>query len=204
MWVATTMKCALGKLGIGTSHWYYWHTLRYRSFVPRLWLRQLKRGQQRTETVIVDVAGSQAVAMAISLLYLQITLQCLALVNLAATKTRAFSAVPLPTSYLHNALDKREPLPITTELKRITYPSSLSDQQWAAAQQVIPVHRIGRPCIIDLRQVLNALCYMQANHFSWRMLPAEFTNWKTVSSYLYRWRQQGVWQSICEAIRIAE
>ena len=97
-----------------------------------------------------------------------------------------------------------QPLPITTELKRITYPTILSDRQWAAAQRVIPVYPVGRPCTIDLRQVLNALCYMQANHCSWRMLPDHFPCWQTVSSYLYRWRRQGVWETICEAIRTTQ
>ncbi|WP_373425517.1 transposase [Chroococcidiopsis cubana] len=45
---------------------------------------------------------------------------------------------------------------------------------------------------------------MQANHCSWRMLPAHFPCWQTVSSYLYRWRRQGVWETICEAIRTDE
>ena len=44
-----------------------------------------------------------------------------------------------------------EQLPLATQPKRTTYPTNLSDQQWAAAQQVIPVHRVGRPCTIDLR-----------------------------------------------------
>lgn len=87
---------------------------------------------------------------------------------------------------------------------RQSYPTNLSDQQWADAQRVIPIHRVGRPCKIDLRQVLNAFCYMQASHCSWRMLPKEFPCWQTVSSYLYRWRQQGVWESICKAIRTNE
>ncbi|WP_146134064.1 transposase [Chlorogloea sp. CCALA 695] len=97
-----------------------------------------------------------------------------------------------------------QPLPITTELKRITYPTVLSDRQWAAAHRVIPVYSVGRPCTIDLRQVLNALFYMQANHCSWRMLPGHFPCWQTVSSYLYRWRRQGVWETICEAIRTTQ
>ena len=95
-------------------------------------------------------------------------------------------------------------LSIVTQPKSLSYPSYLSDQQWAAAQQVIPVHPVGRPCTIDLRQVLNALCYMQANHCSWRMLPDHFPCWQTVSSYLYRWRRQGVWETICEAIRTTQ
>lgn len=60
----------------------------------------------------------------------------------------------------------REQLPLATQAEQTTYPTNLSDQQWAAAQQVIPVHRVGRPCTIDLRQVLNAMCYTRVNHCS--------------------------------------
>ena len=64
------MRFALGKLGIGISHWYCWLTLCYQSFALRLSSRQLKRGgHQRTETVAVDIAGSQAATMDIALVY---------------------------------------------------------------------------------------------------------------------------------------
>ncbi len=69
---------------------------------------------------------------------------------------------------MHNAPDKREQLPMNTEVRRKTtyptvYPTVLSDRQWEVAQRVIPAERsFGRPRTTDLRQVLNALCYMQA------------------------------------------
>ena len=63
------MRFALGKLGIDILHWYCWLTLCYQSFALRLSSRQLKKGQQRTETVAVDIAGSQAATMDIALVY---------------------------------------------------------------------------------------------------------------------------------------
>lgn len=91
------------------------------------------------------------------------------------------------------------------ELKRKTCPTVLSDQQWEAAQRVIPVDAsCGRPRTTDLRQVLNALCYMQATQCSWRTLPEHFPHWQTVCTYLYRWQRLGVWQSICKAISSTE
>lgn len=96
-------------------------------------------------------------------------------------------------------------LPTRVELKRKTYPTVLSEKQWEAAQQVIPVERlVGRPRTTDLRQVLNALCYMQATQCSWRTLPDYFPRWQTVCTYLYRWQRLGVWETICEAISCAE
>lgn len=98
-----------------------------------------------------------------------------------------------------------EQLQTRVELKRKTYPTVLSDRQWEAAQRVIPVESlVGRPRTTDLRQVLNALCYMQATQCSWRMLPPHFPRWQTVSTYLYRWQRLGVWETICEAICSAQ
>lgn len=98
-----------------------------------------------------------------------------------------------------------EQLQTKVELKRKTYPTVLSDRQWEAVQRVIPVEcLVGRPRTTDLRQVLNALCYMQATQCSWRTLPPHFPSWQTVCTYLYRWQRLGVWETICEAISSAQ
>ena len=43
---------------------------------------------------------------------------------------------------------------------RKPYPSDLSDQQWAIIEPLIPVHTAGRPRINDMREVLNAIFYL--------------------------------------------
>lgn len=99
----------------------------------------------------------------------------------------------------------REQLPPATQLKHTAYPTVLSDQQWQAVQRVIPAaDHGGRPRTTDLRQVLNALCYMQATQCSWRTLPLHFPRWQTVYTYLSRWQRLGVWETIWEAIQTAE
>jgi putative transposase len=40
-------------------------------------------------------------------------------------------------------------------------------------------HR-GRPRTIDLREVLNAIFYINRSGCSWRMLPHDFPNWAAV------------------------
>lgn len=43
---------------------------------------------------------------------------------------------------------------------RKPYPSDLTDQQWAIIQPLIPVHQVGRPRLVDMREVLNAIFYL--------------------------------------------
>jgi putative transposase len=42
---------------------------------------------------------------------------------------------------------------------RKPYPSDLSDDQWAIIEPLIPVHRVGRPREVAMREVLNTLFY---------------------------------------------
>ncbi|HWU38640.1 MAG TPA: transposase, partial [Candidatus Acidoferrum sp.] len=43
---------------------------------------------------------------------------------------------------------------------RKAYPSDLTDEQWALIEPLIPVPRVGRPRIQDMREVLNAIFYL--------------------------------------------
>ena len=38
---------------------------------------------------------------------------------------------------------------------RKPYPSDLTDQQWEIIKPLIPVHRVGRPRTVKMREVLN-------------------------------------------------
>ncbi len=43
---------------------------------------------------------------------------------------------------------------------RKAYPSDLTDQQWAIIEPLIPVHRLGRPRDVEMREVLNTIFYL--------------------------------------------
>ena len=43
---------------------------------------------------------------------------------------------------------------------RKPYPSDLTDAQWEIIQPRIPVHWVGRPREVDMREVLNTILYL--------------------------------------------
>ncbi len=86
----------------------------------------------------------------------------------------------------------------TTEV----YPSDLTDAQWAVLAPLIPPpKRGGRPRTLDMRQVVNAIFYINRAGCQWRMLPREYPNWKTVYWYFTRWQDDGTWEQLTDALR---
>ena len=87
-------------------------------------------------------------------------------------------------------------------MRRHPYPSDLTDEQWAVLQPLIPPARPGgRPRKTDLRQVVNALFYLNREGCTWRALPRDFPPWKTVYNYFELWKLDGTWQDLLAALR---
>ena len=83
-----------------------------------------------------------------------------------------------------------------------TYPSDLTDEQWAVLEpQIPPPLHGGRPRTVNLRQILNGIFYRNKAGCQWRMLPKEFGSWQTVYSYFAKFRQDGTWQRINDGLR---
>ena len=81
------------------------------------------------------------------------------------------------------------------------YASDLTDRQWQIIQKLLPPPnpRGRRP--ICRRRVIDAVLYVARTGCQWRMLPANFPNWSTVYGIFWRWRNDGVWQKIHDALR---
>ena len=81
------------------------------------------------------------------------------------------------------------------------YDTDLTDEQFALLQPLLPQRkRTGRPPA-DLREVLNGLFYLVRSGCQWRLLPHDFPPWSTVHTWYRRWRQDGTWERINEALR---
>src|ERR687895_1192936 len=88
------------------------------------------------------------------------------------------------------------------------YATDLSDEQWAILEPLLPEQKWhpggpGRPPC-DLRQVINAIFYVNKTGCQWRMLPKDFDPWSTVYGYFWRWRREGLWSRMMEQLRHAE
>ena len=86
---------------------------------------------------------------------------------------------------------------------RKPYPSDLTDAQWAIIEPLIPVHAVGRPRTNEMREVLNALFYLNRSGCQWDMLPHDLPAKSTVYDYFAQWRDDGTWQAILDSLRRA-
>lgn len=97
---------------------------------------------------------------------------------------------------------QRRPAPTRSAHAAPRYPSDLSDQEWACLEPLLPPGLAGgKPRTTDLREVLNALFYLDRTGAQWRALPKDFPPWSTVWSYFRQWRTDGTWQRLHTALR---
>jgi putative transposase len=86
---------------------------------------------------------------------------------------------------------------------RKPYPSDLTDAQWAIIAPLIPSPGVGRPRTNDLREILNAIFYLNRSGCQWDMLPHDLPAKSTVYDSFAQWRDDGTWQVILDALRRA-
>ena len=86
---------------------------------------------------------------------------------------------------------------------RKAYPSDLTDAQWEIVRPLIPIYKLGRPREVDLREVVNAILYLNRSGCQWDMLPHDLPAKSTVYEYFAQWRDDGTWQEILDTLRQA-
>jgi transposase len=79
----------------------------------------------------------------------------------------------------------------------------LTDDQWDSVKTLLPerVARTGRKPR-DARQMLNGILWVLRTGAPWRDLPERFGPWKTVYHYFCRWRDDGTFEHVLEALQI--
>jgi putative transposase len=89
-----------------------------------------------------------------------------------------------------------------TAKARKPYPTDLSDEQWAIIESLIPPAKHGgRPRTVDMREVINTILFVNRTGCQWEMLPHDLLPKSTVYDYFARWRDDGTWQRIMDALR---
>lgn len=87
-------------------------------------------------------------------------------------------------------------------MRRVRYPSDVSDQQWAILEPLIPPAKPGgHPRTTDIGEVINAILYLDRTGGQWRALPHDFPPWSRVWTYFRTWRNDGTWQRIHTTLR---
>ena len=87
-------------------------------------------------------------------------------------------------------------------MSRHPYPSDLTDAQWEQIEPHVPKPKPGgRPASVERREIVNAILYLVREGITWRAMPHDFPDYRTVYHYFARWRDDGTWQTIHDALR---
>lgn len=79
-----------------------------------------------------------------------------------------------------------------------SYPTNLTDKQWQVIEKVInPQERTRKH---SLRDIMNAILYINKTGCQWRLLPREFGPWQTVYYYFRKWKFEGVFEDIMDTL----
>src|SRR3954451_13261616 len=82
------------------------------------------------------------------------------------------------------------------------YPTDVTDEQWALLEPLIPpAKKGGRPRQVRMRLVLNTIFYLLKSGCQWAMLPKDLAKRSTANDYFTRWKKDGTWQAILDALR---
>ena len=78
----------------------------------------------------------------------------------------------------------------------------MSDEEWKIIESKLPAPKgFGRPREVDLREIINAIFYVQRTGCQWEMFPHDFPLHQTVYKYFHKWQRKGIWQQIHGELR---
>jgi transposase len=88
--------------------------------------------------------------------------------------------------------------------QRRPYPSDLSDARWALIEPTLIAWRkarldrrpTGHPASVELRDVFNAILYINRTGIPWKYLPHDFPSHNTVYFYYAAWRDEGIFAQL--------
>ena len=85
---------------------------------------------------------------------------------------------------------------------RKPYSTDISDLQWDILKSLIPAPKTGgRPRIVNMREIINAIFYILAAGCAWRLMPHDLPPWSTVYHYFRAWRIEGTWLKMNQILR---
>ena len=88
------------------------------------------------------------------------------------------------------------------------YPSDVTDEQWRLLERLIPVYPGGRPRKTNLRDVVDAICYVLPTGCQWRYLPKDFppqaTGWRSFDARRHHGTLEALHDTLREQVRNRE
>ena len=85
---------------------------------------------------------------------------------------------------------------------RKAYPSDLTDGEWEILEPLIPA--ISEEAVhvkYTRREIVNGILYVLRSGCPWRLVPHDLPDWGALYYYFRKWRKEGVWDQVLEALR---
>jgi putative transposase len=93
--------------------------------------------------------------------------------------------------------------PSVAQPTRQAYESDLTDYEWQQLERDVQQSPgPGRKRTVDIREILNAILYLNRTGCQWRMLPHDLPYWQHVAYYFYTWVEDGTLERINERLRL--
>jgi len=87
-------------------------------------------------------------------------------------------------------------------MARKPYLSDSSDEEWEQIEDLIPpAKKGGHPRTVSMREVFNAIFYLNRSDCGWHHLPHDLPPKSTVYDYFSRFRDDGTWEKINQLLR---
>ena len=85
-------------------------------------------------------------------------------------------------------------------MTREHYDPDLTDVQWERIKKYLPKPKKTGRKPVDKRWLIDAILYVNRTGCQWRNLPHDFPKWKTVYNNFLKWRNDGTWKKIHDAL----
>ena len=89
-------------------------------------------------------------------------------------------------------------------LDRKRYASDLDDSEWKLLEPLLPPlidKGWGARCRWHQRDVVDGIFYVLKTGCTWRSLPGDLRDWNSVWKWFRRWRKDGTWARVHDALR---
>jgi putative transposase len=88
-----------------------------------------------------------------------------------------------------------------TSSKQHRYPSDLTDAQWEILNPLFGLSNTEPARRYPVREILNAIFYVNRTGCQWNFLPDSFPPWPAVYNQFRRWQKNGTWDSVHDTLR---
>jgi len=110
--------------------------------------------------------------------------------------------LPIEKKKGNHQANQKGSVAMSRELNRMRYPSDLTDDQWELLSPLIPEPAAWSPRQpISRREIVNGIRYLLRTGCSWRQMPHDLPNGKTVYHYFRLWSLDGTWEKAMTTLR---